>query len=316
MSHVLCVTLNPVLDTTYFVDEMRPVYRTESHRVSHIAGGKGNNAARALELLGVRAHSLTVLGGMIGRDIVEVWKDDPFEATPAWVSGETRLQITVIDRTGTQRAFYAPPAPFTDEDAERTVLAFGALVENASAVCLCGSSPGPAADLLYRIFLEQGRSRGALTLLDTYGDALREGLAAQPDVVKVNIAEASGYLGRKVEGGSAEQQAVQDLREAGTKIAILTLGDRGALLATGEGAWHAAPPPVRAVNPIGSGDAMTAGIVAGLLRGDHPVEAFRLGMAAAAANTLTWDACRFNPQEAWRLSESVAVEQVVGVNFE
>ena len=29
---ILCVTLNPVLDTTFFVDEMRPVYRTEAHR--------------------------------------------------------------------------------------------------------------------------------------------------------------------------------------------------------------------------------------------------------------------------------------------
>jgi tagatose 6-phosphate kinase len=316
MSYVLCVTLNPVLDTTYFVDEMRPVYRTESHRVTHIAGGKGNNAARALELLGVRAHSLTVLGGMIGRNIVEVWKDDPFEATPIWVSGETRLQITVIDRAGTQRAFYAPPALFTCEDAEHTAKAFEALVGQASAVCLCGSSPGPAADHLYRTFLEQGRSRGALTLLDTYGDALREGLAAQPDVVKVNLAEASGFLGRKIEGRSAEQGAVQDLRGAGATIAMLTLGDRGAMVATGEGTWYAAPPPVQPINPIGSGDAMTAGIVAGLLQGNSPLDAFRLGMAAATANTLTWDACRFDPEEVRRLSQTAAAERLWGADFE
>jgi tagatose 6-phosphate kinase len=316
MSYVLCVTLNPVLDTTYFVDEMRPAYRTESHRVTHIAGGKGNNAARALELLGVRAHSLTVLGGMIGRDIVEVWKDDPFEATPVWVSGETRLQITVIDKSGTQRAFYAPPSPFSNEDAEDTAVAFEALVGNASAVCLCGSSPSPAADYLYRLFLERGRKQGALTLLDTYGYALREGLAAKPDVVKVNIAEASGFLGRMIEGQPAEQRAVQDLRDAGAEIAVLTLGDRGALLAAGEGTWYASPPPVQAINPIGSGDAMTAGIVAGLIRGGSPLDAFRLGMAAAAANTLTWDACRFDLKAARGLRETVEIEKVVGVGFE
>ena len=85
--YVLCVTLNPVLDTTYFVDEMRPEYRTEAHRVTHVAGGKGNNVARALGLLGVPAVSMVALGGMIGRNVVEVWQADPFEAAPVWVSG-------------------------------------------------------------------------------------------------------------------------------------------------------------------------------------------------------------------------------------
>ena len=49
-----------------------------------------------------------------------------------------------------------------------------------------------------------------------------------------------------------------------------------------------------AINPIGSGDALTAGLMAGLTRGISPEECFRLGMAVAAANTLTWDACRFD----------------------
>jgi fructose-1-phosphate kinase PfkB-like protein len=38
---------------------------------------------------------------------------------------------------------------------------------------------------------------------------------------------------------------------------------------------------------------MTAGLMTGLVRGLPPEACFRLGMAAAAANTLTWDACRF-----------------------
>ncbi len=90
-------------------------------------------------------------------------------------------------------------------------------------------------------------------------------------------------------------------------MAILTLGERGSLLVTGDGAWHAVPPPVQALNPIGSGDAMTAGLVAGLLRGESPLDALRLGMAAAAANTLTWEACRFDPDDVGRLMPLVEI---------
>ncbi len=308
--YVLCVTLNPVLDTTYFVDEMRPAYRTEAHRVTHIAGGKGNNVARALGLLGVPAHSLVALGGMIGRNVVDVWQDDPFDATPAWISGETRLQITVIDAHGTQRAFYGPPTGFAIEDAERTEAAFEALVGDAAGVCVCGSSPGPAADGLYGHFIAAGRMAGGPTLLDTYGQALRDGLRARPAVVKVNLAEAEGFYGRPVAGGGDEEQAVRGLRKAGAEMAVLTLGERGALLATDEGVWHAAPPPVHAVNPIGSGDAMSAGLVAAFLDGRGPVDALRFGMGAAAANTLTWEACRFDPADVSRLTPGVEIKKL------
>ncbi len=299
--YVVCITLNPVLDTTYFVDEMRPTYRTEAHRVTHIAGGKGNNVARALGILGVPAVSMVALGGMIGRNVAEVWRDDPFEGVPVWVSGETRLQITVIDRHSTQRAFYAPAAPFAAEDAERAEAAFERLLPGASAVCMCGSSPGTAGDSLYGRFIRRAREHGALTLLDTYGEALRVGLAAGPDIVKVNAAEAAGLLGREVKDHEQQRAALLALREAGATNAILTVGEQGALLATAQGMWRAAPPPVDAVNPIGSGDAMTAGIVAGLLREESAIDAFRRGIATAAANTLTWDACRFDAGEVDRL---------------
>ena len=43
---ILCVTLNPVLDTMFFVDEMRPdLPHRGAERVIYVAGGKGNNVA-------------------------------------------------------------------------------------------------------------------------------------------------------------------------------------------------------------------------------------------------------------------------------
>jgi hypothetical protein len=39
-------------------------------------------------------------------------------------------------------------------------------------------------------------------------------------------------------------------------------------------------------------------------------------MAVAAANTLTWEACRFDSAEVWRLGPLVRVEQVMGPTFE
>ena len=138
---ILCVTLNPVLDTTFFVDEMRPIYRTEAQRVTYVAGGKGDNVARALGILGEPAHALVALGGDTGRHVASLLAAEGIAATPAWMSGETRLQITVIDRVFEQRAFYAPAAPFTADDQAEFRRRFEDLLPGADAVCLSGSAP-------------------------------------------------------------------------------------------------------------------------------------------------------------------------------
>jgi fructose-1-phosphate kinase PfkB-like protein len=49
------------------------------------------------------------------------------------------------------------------------------------------------------------------------------------------------------------------------------------------------PPRVQAKNPIGSGDAMMAGIAVGLVRGESFTEAVHLGIACGAANAMTME---------------------------
>ena len=117
---ILCVTLNPFSIQRLFVDEMRPIYRTEAQRVTYVAGGKGDNVARALGILGEPAHALVAVGGDTGLHVANLLAAEGIAATPAWMSGETRLQVTVIDRALEQRAFYAPAVPFTASDRARS----------------------------------------------------------------------------------------------------------------------------------------------------------------------------------------------------
>jgi tagatose 6-phosphate kinase len=306
---ILCVTLNPVLDTTFFVDEMRPVYRTEAQRVTYVAGGKGDNVARALGVLGEPAHALVALGGDTGRHVANLLAAEGISATPAWVSGETRLQITVVDRARVQRAFYAPAAPFIAADRAEFRRRFEDLLPGAGVVCLCGSAPDAMAAELVPELLTLARDRGLPTLLDSSGEGLRQGVTAAPRIIKVNLAEAEVLLGRELATSDEQIVALDDLRQWGSDWAVLTLGERGALFAAGERRWSARPPKVEAINPIGSGDAMTAGLMAGLVRGLPSEECFRLGMAAAAANTLTWDACRFNLADVEALLPQIQMDE-------
>ena len=47
------------------------------------------------------------------------------------------------------------------------------------------------------------------------------------------------------------------------------------------------PPRLPALNTVGCGDSLVAGLAVGLCRGDNVADTLRLGVAVSAANTLT-----------------------------
>ncbi len=307
---ILCVTLNPLVDTSFFVDEILPVYRTEVKRITHVAGGKGTNVARALKALGQPARAFTVLGGRAGRHHAQLMEEDGLETAIAWIAGETRVSVTVVDRDHTQRGYFAPPPQLTTEDVEAIRREFVRVLEGATAMCICGSALGAPSVPLVPEFLRAAAVRGIPTLLDTYGEALQTGLEARPTIVKANRHEVSGCLGRPVDTLAEQVRAVGDLQRAGASWAMLTLGDEGALFAAGERRWLARPPEVEVVNPMGSGDAMTAAALISLLRGWTPEECFRYGMAAAVANVTTFVPCQITEQQVKAMRERIVVAPV------
>ena len=185
-------------------------------------------------MLGEPAHALVALGGDTGRHVANLLIAEGIAATPAWMSGETRLQITVVDRALEQRAFYAPAVPFTAADRAEFRRRFEDLLPGADAVCMSGSAPDARAVELVPELLTLARDRGLPTLLDSSGEGLRQGVTAAPRIVKINLAEAETLLGRKLVTLEDQVAALDELRQWGSDWAILTLGEQGALFAAGD----------------------------------------------------------------------------------
>ena len=74
--------------------------------------------------------------------------------------------------------------------------------------------------------------------------------------------------------------------------------------------YRAIPPRISAVNPIGSGDCLLAGLVDGWLSRLEPEPLFRHAIGCAVANALVWDAGAIEPAEVARWSDQVVVEAV------
>jgi 1-phosphofructokinase family hexose kinase len=290
---IISVCLNPALDITHHVPR---VGWTEVNRPSSVhtrPGGKGLNVARTLHALGADVLAMGLAGGITGAGVEGALAELGVPAVFTRVSGETRRTFTVVDGAGGAAAGFheAGPRVSGEEFAEFCVQYEKALADCA-AVALSGSLPPGLPASAYATLTEMAVAAGVPVVLDAHGQALLRGAAAGPAIVKPNLAELEALTRRPLPAGrgdgmTAVAGAARRLLRAGARAVVASLGADGLLAVTREGCWRAKPPTVVAGNPTGAGDAVTAGLVQGLVFGwpweQRLRQAVALGTAAVAA---------------------------------
>ena len=203
---IVCVAPSPAIDRTLVVDALTLGEIHRPHTVVAVAGGKGLNVARAAAALGADVAAVAPLAGHAGRWIADELAAEGVALTPVWTAGETRTCVSVA--AGGLTEFYEPAA--AAERGRWAAIVQAVAGTDAGWVTISGSLR-PGADLPALIAAAHGT--GAKVALDTHGPALLDGLAARPDVVKVNRAEANGLSAaelRAAAGGDGHTAIVTD----------------------------------------------------------------------------------------------------------
>ena len=290
---ILAVTLNPALDVTHHVRRADWDGVNRPHRVLTRPGGKGLNVARVLRTLGADVRAIGLAGGLDGQAVREGLAAAGVPATFTPIAGTTRRTFTVVDEAAGRVAAFNEPGPaVADGEYRRFRTLFGRALAGCSVAVLSGSVPPGVPATGYAALTKAAAAAGVPVILDADGPALRHALAAGPAVVKPNLAELERAAGRQLRAGdepdlAAVAAAARELTAAGAGAAVVSLGSRGLLAVTADGAWLAAPAARAAGNPTGAGDAVVAGLALGLSLGRSWEERLRacaaLGAAAVAA---------------------------------
>jgi len=288
---VLCVTLNPAVDRVLVVDHLEPVGTVRPREVHVAAGGKGNNVARALRLLGTRVVTTGVVAGLPGEWLVAALRREGLQPRFLTGGGETRTTCSIVHPGGT--VVLAEPGPPLDDVTTASLLHhYRALVSVCEFVVIAGSVPSGAPGLIEDLVEAAGSARCPV-LVDSSDDALGEACAAGADIVKANLEEC---VGASLVGANATaSSAALALVAAGARAAVVTDGPRGAAGATGDSVLEVPALALDVRSTVGAGDAFTAGLVAGILDGGGFTAGLRRGTAAAAACCLVPGAGWFDP---------------------
>ena len=139
-----------------------------------------------------------------------------------------------------------------------------------------------------RTILKQARRAGARTVLNLAPFAPDpEDLLKSVDVAVLNEIELSQATRTKLRATSALRDvaaACQKLRAKGARTVVATLGARGAVVATDEGASAIPAFKARVVDTTGAGDCFVGALAARLALGAAALEAARYASAAAACS--------------------------------
>lgn len=308
MSAVLTVTVHPAVDRALHVARLHP-NETNRVRVARLyAGGKGNNAARALHRLGVAVTAMGFQGGYTGEFCAHSLEAEGIQTSFSDCRALTRTsQLVFEDETGRVYPLYEPGQAIEADEAESLLRAVGEQLQPGMLGLLCGTSLVPD---LYARLIALANERGARALLDSSGEALKRGIAARPYLVKVNVHELADCVGEPLPDRATQLRALRAVCTQGVTIAAVSLGADGLLATDGVTVWHGALQMGNVVNTVGCGDSLLAGMARALLAGADLPEMVRWGVAGGAANTQVVGAGFIERDLVERLLPQVGVEHL------
>ena len=285
----LAVGLSPAIQKTLIMGEFREgeVNRSENYYID--SAGKCVNVCRVLTQGGMTSSCLTV-AGIENREYFEtLCRRDSVNISTIETGGRVRICTTIVDlnKNRCTELVVNEPEVITPEEekaVKRTYL--NRLSDGYRAVIISGSKFEGFSDEIIPFIVQTAKEHKCLVVADFRGEDLKNSFISKsirPDIVKINEEEFFQTFSRfkQLEEGLIEVSLEYNC------AFIISRGSESTIAADKGKIFYVESKIIKAVNPIGCGDSMTAGITQGILEGLSLKESIEKGRDYAAKNTLS-----------------------------
>ena len=288
MPKIITVTLNTAIDHCLTLATLNSSDALLAEDSQEFAAGKGINVAKALASLGCTSQAL----GWVGQQhhsLFESLHSPTLQTQFLSIAGKTRSNLTLRALNPAQEIHIRTQGYSVNlNDCTRFLELLQQRLEPDDLVILSGSLPPGCPEDFYAALIHVCHQQQAVTLLDSSGRCLAEGIPAKPDYLKPNLSELETLVGERLPDIPSIIQASQALLHAGIRQIIVSLGAEGILHVTREHSLHAyiavATTPV---STIGCGDALVAGWAYAMLHPQPEVDPVKFALCCATANLWT-----------------------------
>ncbi len=283
---IYTVTLNPALDRTIWLEDLKVDDTNRILKEEKYAGGKGIDVSRVLSNFGVPNVALGFVGGFAGLEIEGLLINEGVNFDFVKISEETRTNIVINSQSHEKQIIISAVGPHIPPFELTKFMEKINSVDNPSYVIISGSLPEGLKPAVYAKIIDTVKSLGAKVVLDTDGEALAFNINHKPDIIKPNKHEISRVVGRELQTIEDIIVAAKEINRKGIKTILVSMGKEGILYVSENIMMHALPPEVKVINTIGAGDSSVAGYIYAKYMGFSEEEALRYAVAAGTATTL------------------------------
>lgn len=300
---VLTITLNPTVDKSTTVENLKPEKKLRCTAPKYEPGGGGINVSRGLVRLGIDSVALFTSGGRTGELLQDLLQEEKVATKTVTTGAETRENFIVVDTShNEQYRFGMPGEDITTDETDEIFKTITSISPFPEITVISGSLP-PGIEAKYIGKLVKAlKEKGSLVIADTSGDALEEVLKEGVYLLKPNLGELGTLTGQKeLDNDSADEAAKQLVDEGKAEIVVVSLGPQGAYLVSKDETIHVPAPSVKKLSTVGAGDSMVAGMVSVLAKGGSLTEMARMGVACGSAATMSSGTGLFSKDNAEKL---------------
>ena len=246
-------------------------------------GGKGSNQALTVSMLGCTSQFVACIGNdRYGQDALEMYRRYGVNTDMVKIDNEvpTGIGVILIDEKGRNSI-----SNFLGANLRLMKKDIDAVLDYIKGSAIVGFQLECELEMVdYGI--RKIHSMGICTLLDPAPAAsLSPDLYPYIDYIKPNEVEATFLTGIEVKGVEDAKKAGVWFLEHGVGTAIITLGEKGAVLVTSEMSRHFPSPDIKALDTTGAGDIFSGGFMAALSQGKNIEESVVFANHAAALST-------------------------------
>ena len=279
---IICCGFTPCVQRILEFEKVKKGVVNRAVKVTLGIGGKGANTARMVQQLGSHAVLVEFVGGSNGKRLEEMLISEGVGFQHIEVDGETRICQTLVEGGNSEPTeLVEEMPPISSNDWKRMLELFETLDLLGAVVPLSGKLPAGAPVDGYAQICERVHEGGGRVIIDSQGEPLLLSLQHKPRLVKINDVELLATV-----KSDNLLSGCRELMHLGAQSVLITRGSRSALFVDEFHCLELFPPKITAINPVGSGDAVTAGLAVGLNKDQSISDALRLGMACGAANAL------------------------------
>lgn len=308
---ILVINLNASVDKRYKMKDLIKGEVMRAAEVDNTPGGKGIHVANVATILGEDCIATGYLGGKSGEFISEKLQDYGIKQDFVQVTGETRSCLAIITDTGAQTEILEPGPTVTQEEQEAFLAKYQELLSKATVVAASGSMPKGLPGDFYGQLISLAHKAGKPFLLDTSGEALIQGINAQPYFVKPNNDEIKVLVGAELRSDEDIVHVLQKFMEDGIKLPVISLGAQGSMAGYNQHVYKITVPKIQCKNPVGSGDSFVAGIAVGIERGMAIEDVLSLGAACGTANAMEDESGFVRKEVVEELFPQIKIQQIV-----